>query len=345
MNNDSLSSIDQLILVRLLIPGKTGLTTNKVQKDIGIFLEHRLRGSGWSELFNKRWEYLTSRRLITEEKSGRSIRPQLSAEGFQISLDFLGLTSLPPGLVWSSLQEKYLIPRVFNLQHIDSETRKRISSVGGLRAIILRRHYDLPIAKVPTETQTLDALLWKELGVDTNKKFSLTAVKELLLSRVLDLDQPAAFSQLKEQVAAKAIQARRSDKTGLRLAVIRYWLDETTGHGTTQLPEELIHRDEIKIHDFVHEVIDTARQSSTGWFGREKIFISHAFRCYQERFPNRSISIATFKEHLIQAHRKNLLQLSRADLVEAMPQQDVAESETSYLNARYHFIRIPGVQS
>ena len=280
--------------------------------------------------------------LITEENRNNTVRAWLSAEGQRVSLDFLGLTSLPLKLTWSSLQDKYLLPRLFDIQPINTETRRRVSSLGGLRAAIIRRCYALPIERAPTETQAIDALLWKELGVESNKKFGLTAVKEFLISRLLGLNQPVEFRKIKGQVAAKAIKARRSDKTGLRLAAIRHWLDETADPGDSPRADIPTSSETTGIHDFVGEVIETARQSATGWFGKEKIFIAHVYRCYRERFPHRSIDMAAFKNQLIQAHRQKLLTLSRADLVEAMPHQDVAESETTYLNARYHFIRIPG---
>ena len=47
-----------------------------------------------------------------------------------------------------------------------------------------------------------------------------------------------------------------------------------------------------------------------------------------------------FKQRLVEANSKGLLRLSRADLVSAMDPELVAESETRYLNARFHFVRL-----
>ena len=47
-----------------------------------------------------------------------------------------------------------------------------------------------------------------------------------------------------------------------------------------------------------------------------------------------------FKRRLAEANNARLLDLSRADLVQAMDPEDVRLSEVAYLNATFHFIRI-----
>ena len=47
-----------------------------------------------------------------------------------------------------------------------------------------------------------------------------------------------------------------------------------------------------------------------------------------------------FKQRLAEANNARLLDLSRADLVQAMDPEDVRLSEVAYLNATFHFIRI-----
>jgi hypothetical protein len=49
-----------------------------------------------------------------------------------------------------------------------------------------------------------------------------------------------------------------------------------------------------------------------------------------------------FKQRLVEANAQHLLHLSRADLVEAMDPELVAESRTSYLNATFHFVLLEG---
>ena len=54
------------------------------------------------------------------------------------------------------------------------------------------------------------------------------------------------------------------------------------------------------------------------------------------------LTLTEFKLRLIDANSHNLLHLSRADLVQAMDPQLVAESETAYLNATFHFVLLEG---
>lgn len=90
---------------------------------------------------------------------------------------------------------------------------------------------------------------------------------------------------------------------------------------------------------FAERVLSAARASKTGRFGDDKVFVSHVLRQLQaEGFAIPDVD--AFKERLVAAHRAKLLSLSRADLVQAMAAEDVDGSETRYLNARFHFVRI-----
>ena len=84
----------------------------------------------------------------------------------------------------------------------------------------------------------------------------------------------------------------------------------------------------------------SSRNCPTGHFGDNKVFIAHVWRALQADPAFRGMELATFKEHLTEANNARLLDLSRADLVQAMNPDDVHQSEVHYLNATFHFIRI-----
>jgi hypothetical protein len=84
-------------------------------------------------------------------------------------------------------------------------------------------------------------------------------------------------------------------------------------------------------------VVRAAHAATSGRFGDEKVFISHVHRALDDR----SLSLEAFKERLVAAQRAGLLELSRADLVGAMPEIDVRASEIDSLGAAFHFIRAP----
>lgn len=58
---------------------------------------------------------------------------------------------------------------------------------------------------------------------------------------------------------------------------------------------------------------------------------------WRERFQN--IPLDRFKQMLVAAHRAGLLELSRADLVQAFPKELVDASEIKVGNADFHFVK------
>lgn len=73
-------------------------------------------------------------------------------------------------------------------------------------------------------------------------------------------------------------------------------------------------------------------------FGPNKAYISCVWESTQAdpTFPR--MSLETFKQHLVESNLRGFLQLSRADLVQAMNPVLLSQSETHYLNAQFHFV-------
>ena len=68
-------------------------------------------------------------------------------------------------------------------------------------------------------------------------------------------------------------------------------------------------------------------------FGDNKVFISHVAAAFR-------MSVAEFKARLVEAQIAGLVNLSRADLVEAMDPAMVAASRVDRQFATFHFVRI-----
>ena len=83
-----------------------------------------------------------------------------------------------------------------------------------------------------------------------------------------------------------------------------------------------------------------ARDCPTGRFGDNKVFIAHVWRAIEAEPLFQAMNLAAFKERLAEANNARLLNLSRADLVQAMDPDDVRQSEVHYLNATFHFVRM-----
>jgi hypothetical protein len=340
---------EELVLARLLAGGATGLTPSQIAKDLGPLVQHRYIGAEWNAVLNEVLERL-ERSGHLEANKGRK-RFSATPAGQERALRFLGVEKLPPKTTWSALQNVYLLAKALAVPLASNDAVKKLSSATGARAAILQAAHELPTTKIPTQTQAVDALLWKQLGRETNEPFSATAVKTYLLGQVLGTPSKMTVAQLVSAVTAKAVGARRTDRASLNQAVLRRLLgDEPTDADalvaeapSSEAPVVAPPRP-VNLEQFARDVVEAGRSSRTGWFGdpaiANKVFISHVYRAYAERHPDAVPSLEAFKERLIEANRAGLLRLSRADLVQAMNVTDVRDSETRYLNAVYHFVAV-----
>ncbi len=87
-------------------------------------------------------------------------------------------------------------------------------------------------------------------------------------------------------------------------------------------------------------MVEVARSSPSGRFGDDRIFVIHVWRALQNDPAFISIGLEDFKRRLAEANNARLLNLSRADMVEAMDPEDVRLSEIVHLGASFHFVRV-----
>jgi hypothetical protein len=97
---------------------------------------------------------------------------------------------------------------------------------------------------------------------------------------------------------------------------------------------------------FAREVQAAADREQEGRFGTRKVFISAVWRRLRDTPASRctDMDLDTFKRHLVDANRADLLGLHRADLVPLMDPEQVRSSEITYGNATFHFIESPFVR-
>src|SRR5690606_22206608 len=96
----------------------------------------------------------------------------------------------------------------------------------------------------------------------------------------------------------------------------------------------------IDLPAFARRLPAAAERTTTGHFGDNKVFISHVWRTLRSDPDLNGMSMEDFKRRLGEANNARLLDLSRADLVQAMDPQDIRESEVAYYGATYHFVRL-----
>jgi hypothetical protein len=322
------SRLNSLILVRLLVPGKRGLSRGDLKKALEPFFQSRQTTGAFSELLDGALSELSASGLITAKPLG------LTEPGRKQGLEFLCIDALPPRWNWKGIKNAFLMGRVLELRDQTAEARKRLATADGLRAAILSKSHNLLTGDTPSLPQALQALAWKQLGVESSEPFTLQAV----LARALGLDGKPDRKKVGELLPAKAVSARNTKPDELRLTVIYRWLDNSPNQA--QPPAHKGDEMSFNLAGFAEAVNEAARTAPTGRFGDHKVFISHVWRWLQEQRAFPTMDEAKFKSRLAEANQAGLLALSRADLVEAMNPEDVRSSETPYLNATFHFVQV-----
>jgi hypothetical protein len=85
-----------------------------------------------------------------------------------------------------------------------------------------------------------------------------------------------------------------------------------------------------------------ARLSERGQFGENKVFLSQVWNAYVADSQSPGMTRERFDESLLEANRRNLITLSRADLISEMDPREVEASEINLPHATFHFIRTDG---
>lgn len=185
-------------------------------------------------------------------------------------------------------------------------------------ATLLASAFHLNLGQAPSLPRVLGAVAWSAIGLTTADPFTVEAVMRVLLSRQADAPPQGTLKQAIDLLVRKASTLGTGARFLLAPQAAPLPADESA---------------------FAARVLEAARASKSGRFGDNKVFISHVLR----RLAEDGVAIGdadAFKARLVSAHRRGLLALNRADLVEAMDPADVDASETRYLSTTFHFVRI-----
>jgi hypothetical protein len=165
-----------------------------------------------------------------------------------------------------------------------------------------------------------------------------------VLSRLLGADGRMASAKVGKLAPRVLLGAQGSGAPALRALALREW---AAGDGPSKtLPGRESGRpaaatpppEDFDLAAFANTVLAVARDCPTGRFGGNKVFISHVWQRLAGEPSFAALGPDAFKRQLVEAHRADLLTLSRADLVSVMDPEDVRQSETHYLNATFHFV-------
>jgi hypothetical protein len=346
-----LAAVGALVLARLLPVGEKGETAAKIQKDLEPLLGHRWLGPTLAAHLGQVLGELEADGLVMfsrgkTKKSPTRVLP--TPNGRRQALVLLGMEQLKPKTTWASLRKVHLPALALGLSLSTAASVKAMASDPGFKALLLKRHYQLPAADLPKLDDVLDALAWRLIGFDhSTQKFAIKAVKTALFNRELGNGQASDFKKAVSQLLAKRLGTRGDNSKELRDAVLRGWIDRDSEAG---LSSAFGHRDgkalqdepelELDICTFAERVKAAAGACVTGRYGSNKVFVAHVWMALQSDPIFQNMSLAAFKDRLAEANNARLLDLSRADLVQAMNPDDVRQSEVRYLSATFHFVRI-----
>jgi Mn-dependent DtxR family transcriptional regulator len=353
MNWKNLIPLEDLILVRFLASGAKGLIASEINKTLQrILAPHFSTRDLYQQEVSKCLVNLADSGFLETPHRGRYLATEA---GNERAIKFLGITQRPATVQWESLKNAYLVPRSLGVPAPENEKEhKRLAETHRLMAAILRTHFDLPIDPFCTLTKARNALLWQH-WVDPEfikrlrdrrpaldrESFTQGKVMAILLNDLLGASRELAWRAALKQLVAKVVGAKRTDSNELRLAVLRQATAPRASEPETE-PET-----EPKPPPYLFDLVvfssrvrRAAKNSQTGRFGDNEVFISHVYEKLQSDGEDFGLSLDEFKARLAEAHNKGLLRLSRADLAQALDQGDVMASETHYLTATFHFVRL-----
>jgi uncharacterized protein (DUF2267 family) len=297
-----------------------------VRKDVGKLLDSELSAAEFDDLRSE----LASAGFLTRGKRNTF---SLTDAGRKRALRFLGVADLPPRTNWSTVIAKYLFPKAAGLS---ANAATKLDSGDKLAAFILKRKYGLAAGAGSTVNQVLEAVTCKRLGFADETR--LDGLLCAVLSRLLGSERLTKEKLVKQlPLFDTGLTAVSADVT--RRKIVRDWL---CGPQSPQMPKSQP-TEPFDLTAFAATVRELATKSPPkDRFHDNKVFIVALWRAIQREpnFPR--LSLPEFKERLVEANSQNLLRLSRADLVQAMDPQLVADSETTYLNATFHFVLLEG---
>jgi uncharacterized protein (DUF2267 family) len=317
------TAIADLVLVRMALPGKKAAAPSVVRKDVSKVLNDALSGAEFDDL---RSELADAGFLAKGPRNSFT----LTEAGRERALRFLGVAEIPTRTNWSAVIARFVFPRAAGLS---ANAAAKLDDGDKLAALILKRKYGLAVGAGSTVHQVVQAIACKQLGF--SDETTLEGLLCAVLSRLMGSERLTKEKLVKQlPLFETGLTAAKADAA--RCKLVRDWLGGTP-------PPEPPAPETFDLSTFAATLRALAAISPPqDRFHDNKVFIAALWRASQRESSFPRLSLADFKRRLVEANSQDLLHLSRADLVQAMDPQLVADSETSFLNANFHFVLIEG---
>jgi hypothetical protein len=375
--------IDLLLLARLAGPGKKPPAEKDVRENLARFVEARWSPPEWRARFDERVAALRERgdlapgRLAITEAGRARVVAALGVDPVPAwkTLKTWILPALALDLAPGEPRVRERLSKSDDLSAVvlhhelklpGPRTPTRLQTADRLAWRQLGVDTDRPLKLDDVRRHLLAQLLdgdsrlpWKKLvpvlaaNAVRARRPSADALREALVRRWLEHDESGADVQPVDAVAAgdQAVPAPIGEPGDQTLPV------RIARPGDQTLPVPIGAEDDLPataapqpavfdLAGFAREVQAAADREQEGRFGTRKVFIATVWRRLRDRPASRctDMDLDTFKRHLVDANRADLLGLHRADLVPLMDPAEVRASEITYGNATFHFIESPFVR-
>lgn len=350
----------------------SGCTVGEAQRDLAPLVSHKLTGLAWRTVCDAALRELTTRNLAT--RSGQ--RLSISEAGLAEAKRVLG--PMPIAADWPTLRDVRLVAVALEVASAPAARIKSLSRPDGLRAVILERHYALPVKPKasPASIRAALAVVALDRAFGNGVKDGLGAgaglapkTSRLLASQLAKKSRDLGTDgRLIAVLAAEAVGAQRTDADELRLAILRRWVGSsieasapmyaaprvatpieplaraTPGSTEATAPVAAKPRPAVAtrpdLAGFASAVTKVARMHAKGWPGSRKAMIADVWTTLSSAFPQWGLSPEEFKTMLAEAHRVGELALATADLKDKGNLGQLQNSAITYKNTVWHLIRV-----
>jgi hypothetical protein len=339
MTDEHSHRLDLLILARLATTMRQPPSVGKLEADLLPFVEARLSRREWSSLLAERLGALQTSGAI-------DARRVPTPKGLERLRGALGVRELPAR--WSEIW-RALLPAL--ALALPGAQWSEVASADELRARIIRQEHRLSLPELPTLAQAVDAWIWQALGLPEMGSLTLGKLRRAVLERALGTSLRAKSIAAKDAgrwLASSAIGTTTRDVAASQRALVGRWLlaaeepvaadDREAPSAREDAPAQPLAREPLSLERWAEQVQALADATRVGRYGDERVFIASVWRAAQAGPAALHGPLLAFKARLVEANRAGLLRLHRADLVGAMDEQLVGESETRHLNATFHFV-------
>lgn len=321
--------LETLVLARLLVRPKSGFGPSELRRQLFPFVSHTLSDADWRDRLSGVLQRLETAKWV------EAAHLRLTPDGQAEALRRLSLSSPPTQVQWTQFVADVLVPAAIGLPPENARTK----GADDLVAVLLAREFDLAVGSSPTLAQVLNAMVWQALGIDSSERLTQAALQRAILKRHLEGTRVQEPDRMARILAAKLSGARSAGSVPTRQAILREWVAGGPASKDARRPKTMSTSPVgVRIESFAKAALRAARAPDTVRFGEHKAFIDSVFEQYASAEKDPLTELGMFKQQLVAAHRKGLLTLARADLVEAMDPKRVAASETRYLNSTFHFV-------